>query len=376
MFFHWEYMDIFRDREMAKSIIRSLKEKSLNIRIMHVCGTHQDTLVRNGLDEIFFSLGIDIREGPGCPVCVTTTREIEYARLLVRKGKTVAVFGDMLRAPGEKGSIEQERSNGGNVIVVYSIEDAVKYAKVHPEKEVVFLGVGFETTMPSTAVTLLNDPPENFFVFSMHRLTPPAVKGIADMGRVMLNGLILPGHVSAITGSVAWEFISNDYKIPQVVAGFEPLDLLMGTFMIVKQIENGESKVEIEYSRVVKRNGNEKAKKIMNNVFETVDVEWRGFPVLEKSGMKLKKKFSSHDAELFFEDLFSEIRDREFRDPPGCRCGELIRGEIYPWDCPLFGKVCKPESPVGPCMVSGEGACSIEYKYGKLKKIKGVNENA
>lgn len=369
-------MEIFRDREFANRIINTLKNKSLNIRIMHVCGTHQDTLVRNGLDEVFFSIGIDIREGPGCPVCVTTTKEIEYARLLARKGKTVAVYGDMLRAPGSGGSLETERSAGGNVIVVYSIEDALNYAKQHPDTDVVFLGVGFETTMPSTAVIILSDPPENFFVLSLHRLTPPAVKGIAELGRVLLDGIILPGHVSAITGSIAWEFISRDYGIPQVVAGFEPVDLLLGTLMLVRQIENKEAKVEIEYSRVVKKEGNVKAKKMIEDVFEIVDVEWRGFPVLEKSGMKLREKFSSHDAELFFEDILSELRDMDFKDPPGCRCGELIRGEVYPWDCPLFGRICTPETPVGPCMVSVEGACSIEYKYGKLKKVKGVRKNA
>jgi len=369
-------MEIFRDRELASRIIKYLKEKSLNIRVMHVCGTHQDTLVRNGLDEIFFNMGIDVREGPGCPVCVTTTREIEYAKYLVRNGKTVAVFGDMLRAPGQKGSLETERGNGGKVIVVYSIEDALKYAKGHSDEDVVFIGVGFETTMPSTAVTLLNGPPENFFVLSTHRLTPPAVRGIAEMGRVMLDGIILPGHVSAIIGSEPWEFISRDYKIPQVIAGFEPLDLIMGIFMLVKQIEKKESKVEIEYSRVVKKEGNLKAKKIIEDVFEPVDIEWRGFPVLEKSGMKIREKFSSHDAEKFFQDILSDLVNLEFRDPPGCRCGELIRGEIYPWDCPLFGKICRPESPVGPCMVSSEGACAIEYKYGKMKRLKGVNKYA
>ncbi|MGC9138229.1 MAG: hydrogenase formation protein HypD [Thermoplasmata archaeon] len=369
-------MNTFRDREIASGIIRWLRERSLNIRIMHVCGTHQDTLVRNGLDEIFFSMGIDIREGPGCPVCVTTTREIEYARLLARKGKTVAVFGDMLRAPGERGSLETEKSRGADVIVVYSIEDALNHARSHPEKEVVFLGVGFETTMPSTAVTLMKNPPDNFHVLSMHRLTPPAVKGIAELGNVMLDGIILPGHVSAIIGSIPWEFISENYGIPQVVAGFEPLDLLMGAYMIVRQMEEGRSIVEIEYTRVVKREGNLRAKRLMDEVFMPVDMEWRGFPVLEKSGMKIREKYSMYDAELVYEDILSELKEREFRDPPGCRCGELIRGEIYPWDCPLFGKVCRPENPVGPCMVSTEGACAIEYKYGKLKKIKEVRRYA
>ncbi|MEM0150248.1 MAG: hydrogenase formation protein HypD [Thermoplasmata archaeon] len=358
----------FRDKSIAEKIVDELKRRSLNLRIMHVCGTHQDTLVRYGLDEIFLNLGIDVREGPGCPVCVTTTREIEYAKFLARKGKTIATYGDMLRAPGEKESLEHEKLKGANVIVVYSIEDAIKYAKDHKDKEIIFLGVGFETTMPSTAVTILNSPPENFYVFSMHRLTPPAVKGIAELGNVLLDGIILPGHVSAIIGSYPWEFISEKYNIPQVVAGFEPLDLLIGVYMIVKQIENNESKVEIEYSRLVKREGNVKAQNIIETVFEPIDIEWRGFPILEKSGMKFRKKYSQYDAELVYEDLLSELLGKEFKDPKGCRCAEVIRGEIYSWECPLFGKVCRPDRPVGPCMVSSEGACAIEYKYGKVKK--------
>jgi hydrogenase expression/formation protein HypD len=361
----------FREKDLARKIIENIKKKNIKIRIMHVCGTHQDTLVRHGLDQILFEIGIDMREGPGCPVCVATTKEIEYARQFVIKGKTLAVYGDMLRAPGVKGSLETERASGGDVIVVYSIEDALKYAIAHPKKEIVFFGVGFETTIPSTAVVLSNNPPKNFQVFSIHRLTPPAVKGIAALGNVALNGLILPGHVSAIIGSDPWQFISDRFKIPQVVTGFEPLDLLMATFMIVKQLENHESKVEIEYQRVVKREGNIKARKIIEKVFDTVDLPWRGFSSLPQSGMKLKHDFEQHDSERTYEDLLLELKDQEFPDPKGCRCGEVIRGEIYPWDCPLFGKVCVPEKPVGSCMVSSEGACAIEYKYGKLRKVKG-----
>lgn len=360
----------FREKTLAEKIMVLLREKHLNIKIMHVCGTHQDTLVRHGLDQLFFEAGIDIREGPGCPVCVTTTREIEYAKQFVRKGKTVAVYGDMLRAPGVRGSLETERARGGSVIVVYSIQDAVDYAVAHPDREVVFLAVGFETTIPSSAVIISKGHPKNFSMFSIHRLTPPAVKGIAELGNVSLDGLILPGHVSAIIGSTPWQFITDAFGIPQVVTGFEPLDLLMGTYMIVEQLANGEGKVEIEYKRVVKPNGNQRAKKIVEDVFEPVDIAWRGFAALSKSGMKLRDKYSESDAEKRYEDELAELQGREFRDPPTCRCGEVIRGEVYPWDCTLFGKACIPDRPVGPCMVSTEGACSIEYKYGKLRKVK------
>lgn len=360
----------YREKTLATKIMDLIREKHVNIKIMHVCGTHQDTLVRHGLDQMFFEAGIDIREGPGCPVCVTTTKEIEYAKHFVRKGKTVAVYGDMLRAPGVRGSLETERARGGNVIVVYSIQDAVDYAKAHQDREIVFLAVGFETTIPSTAVIIRNGHPENFSVFSIHRLTPPAVKGIAELGNVSLNGLILPGHVSAIIGSTPWQFITDGFGVPQVVTGFEPLDLLMGTYMIVEQLEKGEGKVEIEYKRVVKPDGNQRAKKIMADVFEPVDVAWRGFTALANSGMKLRDKYSDSDAEKRYEDDLAELEGKEFRDPPTCRCGEVIRGEVYPWDCTLFGKACIPDRPIGPCMVSTEGACSIEYKYGKLRKVK------
>ncbi len=355
------------EMDIASKMIANLKKKSLNLRIMHVCGTHQDTIVRNGLDVLFYSMGIDVREGPGCPVCVTTTREIENAKLFIREGKTLTLYGDMLRAPGERGSIETERSRGGRVIIVYSIDDAVKYARDHPNEDVIFLGVGFETTMPSTAVTLINDPPKNFFVYSLHRLTPPAVYAVLSSGRIKLDGIILPGHVSTIIGQYPWENISRDFSIPQVIAGFEPFDVIFAIYMLVEQIEKGESRVEIEYRRVVRREGNLKAQYFIKEVFENVDMEWRGFPVIPKSGMKIREKYSNHDAEKVFQEILMKNEGIEFKDPPGCRCGDVIRGELYPWECPLFGKVCRPETPVGPCMVSSEGACAIEYKYGTRK---------
>lgn len=232
------------------------------------------------------------------------------------------------------------------------------------------MAVGFETTMPSTAVVVSNGPPDNFSIYSIHKLTPPAVEGIAKLGHVDLNGLILPGHVSAIIGSEPWEKIGATAGMPQVVAGFEPLDLLMGIHMLIEQIENSDPKVEIEYKRVVKHLGNEKAKQIIYDVFEPADMEWRGFPILPDSGMKLREEYSHIDAEKKYEDAVDEIRGQSFPDPPGCKCAEVIRGEIYPWTCPLFGKVCNPDRPIGPCMVSSEGACAIEFKYGKMRNVK------
>lgn len=360
----------FRQKDLARKIVQSIHDRNNSYKFMHVCGTHQDTLVRHGLDQMLLEAGIDVREGPGCPVCVSTTREIETARQFARKGKTVAVYGDMLRAPGVRGSLETEKSAGNSVIVVYSIENAVEYALAHPDREVVFMAVGFETTMPSTAVVVSSSPPPNFSIFSMHKLTPPAVEGIAKLGNVELNGMILPGHVSAIIGSEPWERIEATAGMPQVVAGFEPLDLLMGIHMLIRQIEEGRPSVEIEYGRVVRHGGNELAKKAIYEVFEPADTEWRGFPVLPASGMKLRREYEHIDAEKRFEDDIGEMAGRKFPDPPGCKCAEVIRGEIYPWVCPLFGKVCNPDRPVGPCMVSTEGACAIEFKYGKMRNVK------
>ncbi len=360
----------FRQKELARSIVDSIQLRNSNYRFMHVCGTHQDTLVRHGLDQMLIDAGIDVREGPGCPVCVSTTREIETARQFARNGKTVAVYGDMLRAPGFRGSLETEKAKGNSVVVVYSIENAVEFARAHPDREVVFMAVGFETTIPSTAVVAENGPPENFSIYSMHKLTPPAVEGIAKLGHVALNGMILPGHVSAIIGTEPWENIRATVGMPQVVAGFEPLDLLIGIHMLIRQIEDKTPRVEIEYGRVVKHGGNERAKRVMNDVFIPVDSEWRGFPLLPGSGMKLRDSYSSIDAEKKYEDLLEDLKSRKFSDPPGCKCAEVIRGEMYPWNCPLFGKVCNPDRPIGPCMVSSEGACAIEFKYGKLRNVR------
>ncbi len=360
----------FRQKDIARSIVEGIRRKNSSYKFMHVCGTHQDTLVRHGLDQMLLGAGIDIREGPGCPVCVSTTREIETARQFARAGKTVAVYGDMLRAPGVRGSLETERAGGNSVIVVYSIENAVEFSLAHPDREVVFMAVGFETTMPSTAVVVRNAPPENFSIYSVHKLTPPAVEGIAELGHVDLDGMILPGHVSAIIGSEPWKRIDATAGMPQVVAGFEPLDLLMGIHMLIEQIDKGTPSVEIEYRRVVRPGGNERAKTAINDVFVQVDSEWRGFPVLPGSGMKLREKYSHLDAEKKYPEIVDELNGRKFPDPPGCKCAEVIRGEMYPWDCPLFGRVCNPDRPVGPCMVSSEGACAIEYKYGKMRNVK------
>jgi len=330
---------------------------------MHVCGTHQDTLVKHGLDVLFRKCGVDIGQGPGCPVCVTTPKEIEEMLLLARKSKIVATFGDMIQVPGEKDSLQIMKMEGWDVRTVYGIEDAVSFAEKNQDKDVVFMAVGFETTTPMTAAVLLNNPPRNFSILCCHRVIPPALKAILDMGELKLDGFIEPGHVSTIIGSKPYEFISKEYNVPQVVAGFEPLDLLMGVWMLVQQVHRGEAKVENEYMRVVKEEGNVKAQQVIDEVFEPCDVKWRGFPVILKSGLRLRDKFERHDARKRYEDDLEELKDKEFSEPKGCRCGEVLRGLISSKECPLFGKKCVPNNPVGPCMVSIEGSCNIEYRY-------------
>jgi len=228
------------------------------------------------------------------------------------------------------------------------------------------MSVGFETTTPMAAATILNNPPKNFSILSCHRVVPPALKAIVEMGELNLNGIIEPGHVSAIIGTKPYEFLSKKYNIPQVIAGFEPIDLLMGVWMLVNQIEHNDPKVENEYMRVVKEEGNIKALKVIKDVFEPCDVKWRGFPVIPESGLKLRDKFEEYDARKKYEDDLEILKDKEFSEPKGCRCGEVLRGLISSKECPLFGKKCLPNSPVGPCMVSIEGSCNIEYRYSKM----------
>ena len=332
---------------------------------MHVCGTHQDTLVKNGLDVLFQECGITIRQGPGCPVCVTTPQEIEQVILLAQKGKMIASFGDMIRVPGQMHSLRSIKAKGCDTRTVYGIEDAVTLAKKHPTKEVVFMAVGFETTAPTTAAALLQEPPENFSIMSCHRTMPQALKALLDMGEVRLDGLIEPGHVSTIIGTTPYEFISKNYHMPQVIAGFEPLDLLMAVWMLVQQRSQKKATVENEYKRAVKPEGNRKAQEAINHVFTPGDKKWRGFPVIPGSSLELKETFSTYDAHKKFEDDLAELADKEYQEPPGCRCGELLRGLSSPQECPLFGTTCTPDTPVGPCMVSVEGSCNIDYRYTK-----------
>jgi hydrogenase expression/formation protein HypD len=354
-----------KDKALAKDIVNSLKRMELDLNFMHVCGTHQDTLVKNGLDFLLKGCGIEIGQGPGCPVCVTTPLEIEEMLLLAKKGKIVTSFGDMINVPGEKNSLRSMIENGYDVRTVYGIEDAVSIAEKNKDKDVVFMAVGFETTAPTTASVILKNPPENFSILCCHRTIPEALKIIIEMGEINIHGLIEPGHVSTIIGAKPYEFLSQNYNVPQVISGFEPIDLLMSAWMLVTQIKKNKAFVQNEYNRVVNPNGNKKAKEFISKVFKKVDKKWRGFPNIPDSGLELRDKFDDYNARKLFTDNLEELKGKKFVEPEGCRCGELLRGLVTPFECPLFGKTCTPETPVGPCMVSIEGSCNIEYRYSK-----------
>lgn len=354
-----------KDKALSKKIIQQIKNENVSFTFMHVCGTHQDSLMKNGLDSLLKEAGITIIQGPGCPVCVTTPREIEEMIHLAKKGHIIASYGDMINVPGQYHSLRYLRTEGHDVRTVYSIEDAVSLAKQQPNKEIVFMAVGFETTAPSTAAVLLNNPPENFSILSCHRLIPPALKAIVEMGEIKIDGFIEPGHVATIIGVTPFSFLSEKYHIPQVITGFEPIDLLMASWMLVKQIKNDTPYIQNEYTRAVKEEGNVAAQKLLHQVFTIKDSEWRGFSTISSSGLQLKTDFDEYDARKKFADDLKDLEHQTFSEPSGCRCGELLRGLITPQECPLFGKTCTPSHPVGPCMVSDEGSCHITFKYTK-----------
>lgn len=352
-----------KDKQLSKKIIQQIRKEQVSFTFMHVCGTHQDTLMKHGLDAILKEVGITIIQGPGCPVCVTTPQEIEEMIHLAKNNHIITSYGDMINVPGQHHSLGYLRTENLDIRTVYSIEDAVSIAKQEPKKEVVFMAVGFETTAPSTAAVLTNNPPENFSILCCHRLIPPALKTIVEMGEINIDGFIEPGHVATIIGVEPFSFLSENYQIPQVVTGFEPIDLLMGVWMLVKQIKNKTPLIQNEYNRVVYKKGNIAAQQLLKKVFIRQDMSWRGFSTIPSSGLRLKSSFDRHNARVKFAEELNEIKNLTFSEPEGCRCGELLRGLISPEECPLFGKKCTPNHPIGPCMVSAEGSCHITFKY-------------
>jgi hydrogenase expression/formation protein HypD len=334
----------------GKEIADKLRELAdRDSTFMHICGTHEAAIARAGLRSLLPE-GLKIVMGPGCPVCITPQGEIDAALELVGRRCIVATYGDLLRVPGSKGSLE---SCEGDVRVVQGVHKAVEIAR-KTDKEVVFISVGFETTAPTVAATILAKPPDNFSILSCHRVVPPAMKWLLEQGEAKLDGFMLPGHVCTVMGYEEYE----KFPVPQVVAGFEPEDILLGLLMLVRQVLQGTHRVDNAYPRAVCREGNIKAKKVMYDVFEPFDVEWRGFPVIPESGLRLKSEFEQYDAQKKFGIVFRHITKHS-----ACICDKVLRGIAQPSDCRLFAKSCTPRSPVGPCMVSHEGACKIWHMY-------------
>jgi hydrogenase expression/formation protein HypD len=359
-----KFITEFRNSALAQGLIADIRRKSKRkVRLMEFCGGHTVAIFKYGIRQALPPT-IELVSGPGCPVCVTATADIDKAiALALVPGVIITSFGDMLRVPGSRSSLQQARAMGADIRVVYSTLDALKIAQDNPAKSVVFIGVGFETTAPTIAASILQAHEQrikNYRILSLHKLCPPVIKTILDAGEMKLDGLICPGHVSAVTGSNAWEFVAMDYGIPCVVAGFEPTDILQCVDMLVTQVEKREAKVEIAYKRGVTPEGNLQAQKIMLRVFEPCPAKWRGMGEVPQSGLKLRQQFAAYDAEVAF-----DIKQDSAIEPKGCICGEILRGVKTPADCRLFRKVCTPENPVGPCMVSSEGSCSAYFQYGE-----------
>ncbi|MBU6997097.1 MAG: hydrogenase formation protein HypD [Theionarchaea archaeon] len=341
--------------------IRAAASSLPHVKIMHVCGTHEQSIVQYGLRSLLPDT-VEIIAGPGCPVCITPKYDIDVAVFLAKRGTLVTTFGDMYKVPSTE-SLSDARSRGADIRIVYSISNAVELAKKNPGREVVHFGIGFETTAPTTAL-VVQDAPENFSVLCCHRLIPPALLFLLGLGAIDIQGFIDPGHVSAIIGSRPYRAISENYRVPQVVAGFEAEDLVKSVLMVLNQLQEGRAEVENEYTRVVKEEGNVLAQQVMAEVFQVVDADWRALPRIPGSGYELSDKYGDWNARKKFEGLLEDfvyVAD----EPRGCRCGEVLRGLVYPEECPLFRKVCTPVNPVGPCMVSREGSCSIKYRYSR-----------
>lgn len=344
-------------KNLSKELINRINQISTPVRIMHVCGSHEHTIMENGLRTLLPN-EVEVIAGPGCPVCCVPSREIDEALELTDKGVTIATFGDMLRVPGSNRSLAYAKSEGADVRVVYGIANAVELAR-KIDNEVVFIAAGFETTAPTTASEILSTPPENFSVLSSHRRIPPALEFLIKSGQTNLNALIEPGHVGTIIGLKPFEVFSNEYNIPQVMAGFNPLDILMGVYMILRQIKNNESKINNEYNRAVKDEGNQIAQKAIEEVFKIESREWRGFPKIPNSILEIKDEFAQFNARKKFNIEIKEVKEA----PTGCICGSILRGVAKPDDCKLFRKECNPTHPIGACMVSKEGTCNIAHRY-------------
>jgi len=347
---------------IANKIIRAIAEYATKrINLMEVCGTHTMVIAKSGIRSMLPKT-LTLLSGPGCPVCVTPQETIDYAIALSQDKKVImTTFGDMVRVPGTHGNLEACRPK-----IVYSPLDALTVASENPEKDVVFIGVGFETTSPTIAATVMAAREKklgNFYVLPAFKLIPPALEFIAGSSEINVHGFILPGHVSTIIGSKPYEFLSKKYRLPGCITGFEPIDILQGILILTRQVVEDNPSITIEYKRAVKSEGNRKALDLLYTVFESDDARWRGIGMIPESGLKFSANFLSYDVRTKY-----RIRVPESVEPKGCICGRVLLGLNMPFDCALFGNKCTPLTPVGPCMVSSEGSCAAYYKYGDNKR--------
>jgi len=351
----------FRDANLAKRLIKHICKvaPSYPVKICHVCGTHEWAISHYGLRTLL-PKSADVIAGPGCPVCIVPAAEIDEAiKLALEKNVTIATFGDLIRVPASELSLQDARARGGDIRVVYSVIDAVRMAEKEPNRDFVFFAVGFETTAPSTAVEVLKKPPSNLSFLVSHRLIPPAMELLLGVGDLHIDGFIAPGHVSTIIGMKPYEVFPRAYRMPTVVAGFEPLDVLFAVSMLLQQIKNDEAKLENEYSRVVAWEGNVKAQKLIAQAFDVVDGNWRGLGKVPASALALKKEYNEYDARSKYNVKIVGARDLL----PGCLCHLVMIGKIKPPECSLYMKQCTPQTPKGACMVSMEGTCRIWAKH-------------
>jgi hydrogenase expression/formation protein HypD len=358
-----KFIDEYRDAEVGKKLARRIESISTKpARLMEFCGGHTVSIMKYGIRQLLPPT-IEMLSGPGCPVCVTAHADIDRMIALSHLPDVIiTTFGDMIKVPGSYSSLQQARAEGADIRIVYSAQDALEIARKNPEKQVIFLGIGFETTAPTIAAAVVQAKEEhipNFYILSMLKLCPPVMKALLDLGEIKLDGIVGPGHVSAIIGVHPYEFIPRDYGIAFSISGFESLDILYTVSTLVEQIEKGTPHVEIAYRRGVRPEGNTRALELIDTVFETDSANWRGLGTVVGSGLKLRGDYSKFDAGLVF-----PVDPGPVREPKGCRCGEILRGVATPVDCALFRVQCTPESPVGPCMVSSEGACAAYYAFG------------
>lgn len=359
----------FRDARLGREIVpqvradldRAASRVGRKLRLMEVCGTHTIAISRSGIRDVL-AREVDLVSGPGCPVCVTDYGEIDHMIALARvPGAILTTFGDMMKVPGSTSDLTREKTGGADVRVVYAPLDALRLAEENPDREVIFLGVGFETTAPAVAVAMHQAATRgvwNFSVFSAHKLTPPAVKALLPDPELRVDGFLLPGHVSVVIGRASWDFLAREHGIPGVVAGFELLDVLSSVGLLARQIAEGRAEVLNNYPRAVREEGNRPAQELLRRYFLVETASWRGLGSIPESGMAIRPEYAHLDAARRF-----EVDPEPLRIPRGCQCGEILKGKKTPFDCRLFGKACTPEHPVGPCMVSSEGACATYHRY-------------